>query len=282
MRIINWILGIVFLIIITGVISVKIGSVLFERDTDREIKNLYNNVKGKKAEVFIEKDIEGLPQPVKRWLRYSNVIGKTKISTVRLKQSGLMKTEMGQKGMPTKAEQYFSVENPGFIWKARVKMAPFLFFRGRDKYFKGKGNMLIKLMGLYPVVDGKGKSFNQGTLLRFLGEIVWFPTAAVSEYINWEEIEEKTARETMNYGEITASAKFIINSKGEVVKYICQRFKGDSNSKETYKALLSNYKEFNGIKIPVTGEAVWELEQGDFSYYKFELTDIEYNTAEIY
>jgi len=29
--------------------------------------------------------------------------------------------------MPAEAEQYFTIDDPGFVWKVRVKMAPFLY-----------------------------------------------------------------------------------------------------------------------------------------------------------
>ena len=48
-------------------------------------------------------------------------------------------------------------------------------------------------------VDAKGKEIDQGALLRYLGEIVWVPSAALSDYITWEEMDSTTARATMSY-----------------------------------------------------------------------------------
>ncbi len=50
----------------------------------------------------------------------------------------------------------------------------------------GKGSMIIKVLSLINVVnDSNNEKINQGTLQRYLGEITWFPTAAVSPYIKW-------------------------------------------------------------------------------------------------
>lgn len=47
-------------------------------------------------------------------------------------------------------------------------------------------------------------------------------------------------------------------------------------------ALVYGYKEFNGIRLPAKGEVFWKLPDGDFSYYQFEITEIEYNKPVIY
>ncbi|MDN5330561.1 MAG: hypothetical protein PWP35_2348 [Bacteroidales bacterium] len=36
--------------------------------------------------------------------------------------------------------------------------------------------MLIKVNSLIPVVNEKGNKLDEGTLQRYLGEIVWFPS----------------------------------------------------------------------------------------------------------
>ena len=64
---------------------------------------------------------------------------------------------------------------------------------GRDRYADGHGHMLIKLASLLTVADGAGPEIDQGTLLRYLGEIVWFPSAALRDYISWEAIDERSA-----------------------------------------------------------------------------------------
>ena len=50
---------------------------------------------------------------------------------------------------------------------------------GRDKYVNGRGNRLIKALSAVPVVNAADAKTEQGTLLRYLGEICWFPAAAL-------------------------------------------------------------------------------------------------------
>lgn len=170
-------------VLVSLVILSIAGSLLFNWKVTSELKELFKQKRTGKAEIVTEQDLEGLPEPVQKWLKQANIVGREKTFAVRLRQKGLIRTTKKQPWMPAQAEQYFTVDRPGFVWKVKVKVNPFLFLVGRDKYFEGKGNMLIKLLAFVNVVNARGKEIDQGTMLRYLGEIVWFPSAALSDYI---------------------------------------------------------------------------------------------------
>lgn len=65
-----------------------------------------------------------------------------------------MKPEQ-EKWMSATAIQYTTIETPAFIWAVDVKMNPFLYAVGRDKFENGKGEMLIKLNSLINKVPSK-------------------------------------------------------------------------------------------------------------------------------
>ena len=253
----------------------------FNRDVKNEITEMLAQNSIDKKEILTEEKINHLPPIIQKWLKNSGAVGKEMIHTVRLKQKGQMKMKPEQeKWYEANAEQYFTVDDPAFIWKVKVDMMPLVFFTGRDKFSDGKGNMLIKVLSLFNVVNSSdNEKINQGTLQRYLGETIWFPTAAVSPYIKWEEIDSLSAKATMTYKGTSGSAVFTFNENGDLVKFSAMRYK-DSDEKAQLKEwiiTLSNYKVYDGIKIPVKGEATWKLDEGDFTWYKFEVYDIEYN-----
>ncbi len=88
----------------------------------------------------------------------------------------------------------------------------------------------------------------------------------------------------MSYGGVTASAVFKFNENGEVISFVCKRYMtvNDQYRLENYSVHLKDYMELNGIRIPTKGEAVWNLKTGDFSVYKFEITEIEYSKPLVY
>jgi len=272
----------IILALLVIVISI-IANNLFNKMVKAEVRNLFStNVYGGN-EIIKESHLKDLPDCVQKWLKYSQIIGKERIKTACIEQKAILRLQKGKPWMSTEAIYYYTIDEPAFIWKAKIKAAPLIHIAGRDMYYKGKGNMLIKLLSLITVADAKGDEIDQGTLLRYLGESVWFPTAALNHYIEWKEIDSNSAQATMSYGGVTASGIFKFNEKGEVISFTAERFMESKGqySMETWLILLKNYKKFDGIKIPTEGEVIWKLDTGDFNWYNFKNTNVEYNISDI-
>jgi hypothetical protein len=144
--------------------------------------------------------------------------------------------------------------------------------------------MLIKLLFLITLADTRGHELDQGTLVRYLNEIMWFPTAALSDYIEWEAIDSGSAKATMSHQGISASAVFHFDEVGRLTNMVAQRYRTVDGgfALETWSTPLSDYGELNGVRLPTQGEGVWHLSSGDFSYVRIELVDIEYNNPSAY
>ncbi|MBT2732958.1 DUF6544 family protein [Carnobacterium sp. ISL-102] len=268
----------IIVLFILFIVGSFMGNRLFNRSVENEIKELFSRTKTKST-IVTKTNIEALPKNVQKWLEYSRIVGKENIMAVRLKQKAAMRLGTDKQWMSVQAEQYFTTEEPGFIWKASIKAAPLIHIAGRDKYYDGKGSMLIKLLSLFTVANSKGKEINQGTLLRYLAEMVWFPTAALNEYVTWDQDDGDTTKATMTYKGITASGVFSFNDKGEVIKFDAERY-GEFNKEfrlEMWSITLCDYKKLDGILIPSSGNVSWKLKSGTFNWFNFEITEIEYN-----
>lgn len=257
----------------------------FNRIVSNEIKFLiHNSGYTERAESDTGK-ISKLPAPVQKWLLKNGIDKKDRILFVRLKQNILMKTKPGQEDWTeAKSEQYFDPVQPSFIWKVDMKMYPLIDIAGRDKFFNGKGEMLIKIFSLYSIVNASGDKIDKGTMQRFLAEIVWFPSEALSPFIQWEIIDELSAKATMSYKGTTASGNFYFNEHGDFIKFSTMRNMEneiDSGEKEWIITVDEN-KIINGINIPVKINVTWRLESGDWTWLKIELEDLEYNNPSEY
>jgi len=269
------------LIILTDIV-LAYGSWNFKAMVNRELAR-FNAPVITEREIITPKMLSDLPPVVQQWLNRSGIIGKENIKTVHLQQRGEMRITPEGKWMPVTANEYFTVAKPGFIWVADVKAAPLLHLAGRDKYENGRGHMLIKLLSVYPVADAKGDKTDQGTLLRYLGEIIWFPTAALGNYIRWEQLNENTARATMSYGGITAASIFRFNPAGDVTSFEAKRYydRKEGPTLENWLVTVDphSYREFNGIRVPTKSDVTWKLKTGDFTWFKLEVTDVVFNKA---
>jgi hypothetical protein len=278
-------IGAVTLVVLALMSAVVIGRYTFNRTVDEEIADLLGNTAAAEPAVLTEADIAHLPEPVQRWLRYSNVLGRERPETIRLKQEGEIRLGPDREWMPFTAEQYYTTNPPSFIWTIDTRMMSILPIAGRDKYVDGHGNMNIRVLSLIPVVDESGPEMDQGTLLRYLNEIMWFPAGAISQYITWESVDDNSAQATMTYGETTVNAVFTFDDSGRLTNMIGDRYQ-DAGGGEfkflPWKTPISAYGEFDGVRLPVAGEGVWEEEWGDFDYARIRLVDIEYNVPERY
>ncbi|MCP1385317.1 DUF6544 family protein [Runella salmonicolor] len=250
----------------------------FNRMVKRELKEFRSTTLPAPQPVLPER-VKMLPPVVQKWLHRSKVVGKEEVQVVNLKQKGEMKTKPDGNWIPFEAEQYNSVIQPGFIWQTRIQMMPLVTILGRDKYENGRGNMLIKVLGLFALADSKGPSTDQGTLLRNLGEICWFPSAALRDYIQWEQLDSLSAKATMTYGQVTASGVFRFNPDGDLVSFEAKRYydRKEGATLEDWLVTITGYKEFYGVRIGYQSEVTWKLKTGDYTWLKLEVTDIRYN-----
>lgn len=274
-------------VLLIAVILISIllyGHHAFDQQIDGEVAALFGEMEEIHGDIVTPEDLIQLPEPVQRWLTFSGIVGKEKAQTVRLKQEGKFRQTPEQKWLPFSAEEYYTTPTPAFIWYARIQAGSLFTIAARDRLSEGKGNMLIKLLSLFTIADAYGKELDEGIMLRYLDEIVWFPSAALSEYILWEPVDDNSAQATLSYAGHSVSARFYFDKEGRVINVESERHR-ELNGEffvEKWSTPFSEYGEFNGIKLPVSGKAIWHLKTGDFDYFDVHVTAVEYNTPSVY
>jgi hypothetical protein len=271
-------------LLILAALALSAGRARFDRRVDAEVRAMLSRESGANASVIQVEDLRHLPQPVRTWLASSGVVGREAVHTVRLKQRGQLRTSAEGSWMPAHAEQYFTVDEPAFVWRVRTKMLGFLPISGRDKYAAGTGHMLIKAASLLSIVDACDEKIAQGAMLRFLGEIVWFPSAALSPYLEWEHVAARRARVTMRHKGVVASAVFTFDEHGRVATMDAERYLGGgAEAKLTpWSVVCTEWRKIRGVQIPTRGDVRWHPPTGEFSYYRWQILDVEYDRAELY
>ncbi|TVR83957.1 MAG: hypothetical protein EA409_01940 [Saprospirales bacterium] len=225
--------------------------------------------------------VEELPEVVVRWLKRSGVFNEAVPRQVYALQTGRMRTSPEGRWMRFDAEQWYNVYEPAFVWKAHVNAFPGLHLSGLDSYIGGRGNMLIKAMGLLEVVDAGGPEIDQGTLLRFLAEMAWFPAAAVLPYLEWQELSDNEVRAIMTYGDVSADGVFQFSEEGDLLSFEALRYydRGDSSSLERWIIVSrqNGWKEFDGSRLPYSFEVIWDLDEGKFTWLELEISELKYS-----
>ena len=83
----------------------------------------------------------------------------------------------------------------------------------------------------------------------------------------------------MTYNGVSGSVVFYFNVLGYMTGCCANRYKGGGKEATLEKWVVNSkgYEEMNGIKMPVRSEATWKLKNGDYTWYKLEITDIQFN-----
>jgi len=243
-----------------------------------EIKRLAST--SKKITAKSSKAIAALqfPLPVKRYLE--KVLPEKDLDhrMAVLRQSGKIKVR--DKYRSFNAEQYFSLERPGFIWIASVKLFKVFWINARDKYIDQKAQMLIKLLSAFRIEKRSAKELDISALIRYFMEIVWFPFLFADESkITWEAAGSDKAKGTIKDGSLSGTATFIFG-KDHLVSSINteDRFmaKKDRYIKAGYRAKLSEYKRLDGCLIPTKVCLYWVDGPRQEKTLEIEITHLRY------
>jgi hypothetical protein len=282
LTLLHWIILSVVLVFVLGAALTAFGSWSFQRMAGRETAELLSRAGQATPPALQQEDIQGLPGPVQRWLRRSGALSRPAIHTGRVVQRARMRLRPEQETWyGAAALQYTTTEPPAFIWTVDVRMNALLHFRGRDRMVDGQGEMLIKVNSLLPVVNEKGDMLSEGTLQRYLGELVWFPSLAASPHIRWEALDSFSARATITLDGTSGSGTFYFDEQGDFVRFSAMRYMENVPGAERHEWVLTvnGYKTFGGLRVPSDMEATWKLPQGDWTWLQLEIEDIQYNQA---
>lgn len=225
-----------------------------------------------------EDDLAPLPEPIQRYLRHCGVVGRPRIQRTALRQVGFIRQKPDAAWMPMRAEQVFTANPPGFHWYGRAYAGPLPVMSAHDSYVEGRGRMHIKLAAFIDIADATGPNMDHGSMLRYLGEICWFPTAWLSDYLTWEARDARSAAVTMAWGGQTASAVLYIADDGRLASFEAQRYydKDVPPRLRPWRAVVAACGCRDGLCIPVEGEIVWEMDTGDFPYFRYRISGIQY------
>jgi hypothetical protein len=206
-----------------------------------------------------------LPSPVERY-RQLAVGARAPVHTLILQHRGTFRMSPTAKASPIRGTQLFTADPPGFVWMGRVRMAPGLWIDARDMSVAGEGSMRVLVDDVVPVVDARGSQIDQGSLLRLLAEMVWYPTSLFDgRTVTWSAIDADHSRATLETGGHTVSGIFEFGSDGMPVCMTADRYT-DKGELRPWGGVYRDWRTVSGMRVPFEAEVTWELESGPCTY----------------
>jgi hypothetical protein len=256
------------------------GSHHFEATFIKDVKKHIQEAASLQVEVLKEQDIQLLPLPVQKYLRYSGVLHQPKVKNVRIAFDGEMRGK-GKDWFTFQSVQYNFFDDPARLFFMKATMAG-INVPGYHDYQQATARMNVKLFGLIPVMKAGGPAMNKAeTVTLFNDMCLMAPATLIDKRIEWETIDSLSARAVFTNGVNKITAILYFNQQGQLINFISDdRFEINAMKQYRFSTPVKDYRLMNGRNCMKYGEAVWHYPDGEFVYGKFNLKNIEYNVAD--
>lgn len=269
---------ILFLVIISA------GSYFLEQKFNQVVRNNFEDNNKLTDELLTELDIAQLPVPIQKYIRYTGSIGKPKVKNFKAVFTGGIRSKPTDEYMSFISTQYNFFDSPSRIFYIGAKKMGIPVI-GLHTYEKEKAVFQIKLLGLFTIVDAKGNKMDQGETVTVFNDMCFMaPATLIDKRIAWESIDDLTVKAVFTNGKIRISAILYFNDKGELSNFISNdRYDTDGKTYDNYPWLtpVKAYKNVAGYRLPSEAELIYIRPDGEFTYGRFLLKDIQYNLNRI-
>ncbi|PDW03490.1 DUF6544 family protein [Candidatus Viridilinea mediisalina] len=266
-------------LIIIVVALLSLGSFRFEQGYRQDANNAQERVRGLPAEIISEAELQALPQPLQRYLRYVGVVGKPKVHSMFVEMSGEMR-QQGRDYFPLTAEQHTFFDQPTRLFFMKGQMFG-LTVPGYHRYQEQSATMDVRLFGLLPVMQVGGSAmFEADTVTLFNDMALMAPATLIDQRITWETIDDLTVKGNFTNQGVTISATLHFNAEGQLVNFVSNdRWDVAAMQQYPFSTPVSRYRTLNGYNLPTYGEMIWHYPDGDFVYGRLEIKDVVYNNG---
>ncbi len=224
-----------------------------------------------------ELDIQRLPEPVKKYLRYTGSVGQTKVHNFKVEFTGKIRKDEKSEWMPFTCEQYNFMETPTrlFFMKATMKGLP---VAGYHCFKNGVAFMDIRLFSLFNVQFQDGAEMNLSETVTFFNDMcVVAPPTLIDKRIKWLAIEGNKVKASFTNNSITVSAWLYFNDKGELINFISEDRYASAGKQRPWATPLKDYHEMSGYRLMGSAETIYSYPDGDLVYGTFKLVNVQYN-----
>jgi hypothetical protein len=267
------------IILVVAVLSLGISN--FENSYQQDVRANLKRIKVLPTEMLTEADLKALPEPVQRYLKYAGVVNKPKVKNVRITFNGKMR-DKSKDYFPFTSQQYNFFDEPTRLFFMKGKMLG-ITVPGYHRYSNAQATMDIKLFGLFSIVHQSGEIMNKAETVTLFNDMCMLaPATLIDRRIQWQAMDDHSTKATFSNHGITITATLYFNEQGQLIDFLSNDRTAISDMKQyPFSTPISDYQNIHGINVMTRGDAIWHYPDGEFTYGKFVLKDIEYNSDKL-
>lgn len=218
-------------------------------------------------------DPAGLPPLVRDYLSRVGIEEGRSAGYAFFEQKGQMKLSPDGDWIDFTAEQWMAVDHSAFLWWPTMAM-PVGSIVGTDR-LDGDAQLEMRVFGVIPVARDTSAGLIEGELARYLAELPWNPAAlAGNDALEFEQIDDRHVRVTALEDGTSSTVTLGFDQAGDIVSAYADERPRDSSpdaERHPWGGEFSDYREFDGIRVPTRGEVFWDLPDGRYKYWKGEI-----------
>jgi hypothetical protein len=224
---------------------------------------------------FSDRDLDGLPEPVGRYLHRSIAPGTPVAQAAELTMGGRIKIG---RWLPFRAHEVLAPHH-GFVWQARVAGV----ISGSDRYVDGAGGMRWRLGGLIPIVRADGPDVSRSAAGRAGAEAMWLPTALLPRFeVAWSADRDDRITASFAVGDEPVQVTFTLDGSGAIRSFVFDRW-GDPDGTGSWGwhpcgGEVTGYGSFGGLTIPTAGCLGWHYGTDRWpgsEFFRFEVLGLQ-------
>jgi hypothetical protein len=273
----------VVFVLISIILVVAFVLFLMNRAFNSKFQKLTDKIRGEAGSqdqtIISESDLMNLPPPVSKYIKVSGLIGKKRISFMRIWHSGTFRLSKDKDFLPITGEYFLTTRKPSFTWLGKISMFPGFSIAARDSYFNGKGNMIVKIMSAIKIVDAKSEIVDRSAYGRCIAEMTMCPSFFLDqEHVKWIKYDSDYAECVVSDAGLSTKAQLFFKTDGTLEKFVVDRYFDRGNGEGTLEKFVSMSKEvkdFNGLRINTVYDGYWNLPEGDLHYVHFIIDRVE-------
>jgi hypothetical protein len=231
-----------------------------------------------------EREFDGLPAPVRRYLHKVLGHGQARVAAVEIEQSGYFNTSDSEieQWRTFEATERVVTSPTAFSWDAAIKLYPGVRIRVSDRYDHLTGSLKASLSGWLPLakIVGGGE-IARGELMRFYAEAPWYPTVLLpGKNVEWQGVDRRSAVLRAKDGEHEIKLLFTFGDDGLVQSILAEDRPRSVNGQMVptmWEGRWSGYSMQNGLLIPMQGEVAWLLADGIRPYWRGRINSINHS-----
>lgn len=248
----------------------------------REVNKQQQLLKDFKPELLTEADLASLPQAVKQYIRKTGAVDQPKVRSFRVELAGRLRRKSDGLWMPFHSLQhnFMGTTTRAFFMDAVMKHLP---VSGYHYYRNGVAYMDIRVLSFFRVQYAAGDELNRAETVTFFNDMCCLaPATLIDPRITWKELDGNTVHATFTNRGITVSAYLYFNDYHELIDFVSDD-RAALTDKGKFLPLrwstpLSLHDDRLGYHLPRHAEAVYQYDNGPFTYGYFEVVNVVYNS----